>query len=232
MTKPIASERKFSFNIPSVDSLFPGFRYGDFAVIYGSPVINSLSSLLCVRAQIPEQIGGLGSNVVFIDCGKTFDPNEITKIAKLNHIDPIMARQRVFNFKAFSAYQLTTLIMDKLEEKIKRCSSKIVIISDIANLFLDNKISKEEIQRVYGQIINYLSHLAKKLQIIIIAVYMPHEGSIRNIILREMTLSKADTVISYFKTIYTAELNLEKHPIYMSGTAEPPSENMLLTSFM
>jgi hypothetical protein len=142
------------------------------------------------------------------------------------------ARQRIFNFSAFTAYQLTTLITDKLEEKILACNAKLIIVSDIAGLFLNSTISKEEAQKVYGQIISYLVHLAKKHQIIIIATYPSHEGSIRNIALKEMTLSKANTVLSYFKAPYTAELNLEKHPTYMLGTAEPPSENMSLTSFM
>jgi hypothetical protein len=46
-----------------------------------------------------------------------------------------------------------------------------------------------------------------------------------------MALSKANTVLSYQKAPYTAELNLEKHPTYMLGTAEPPSPNMSLTNF-
>ena len=75
-------------------------------------------------------------------------------------------------------------------------------------------------------------NIAKKHQIIIIATYPNHEGSVRNIALKEMTLSRANTVLSYFKTIYTSELNLEKHPTYTLGTAEPPSENMTLTNFM
>ena len=65
----------FSLNMPGVDELFPGFAPGDFAVLYGSPSVISLTSLLCIRAQLPVQLGGLGSNVVFIDGGNTFRPN-------------------------------------------------------------------------------------------------------------------------------------------------------------
>jgi hypothetical protein len=119
-----------------------------------------------------------------------------------------------------------------LEEKILACNAKLVIVADIAGLFLDSSIPKEEAQKVYGQIVSYLVHLARKHQTIIIATYPSHEGSIRNIALKEMTLSKANTVLSYYKAPYTAELNLEKHPTYILGTAEPPSENMSLASFM
>lgn len=224
--------QKFAFNTPEIDYLFPGFTPGEFAVIYGSKSVTSLTTLLCVRAQLPTQLGGLASKVIFIDGGNTFNPEEITRIAQQNHLNPTNVRQHIFNFTAFTAFQLTSLIMDKLEEKVKNTNAKLVIISDIANLFLDSNISKEEAHKVYSQIITYLANLAKKHQIIIVATYPTHQGSVRNISLKEMTLSKANTVLSYFKAPYTAELNLEKHPAYTLGTADAPSENMTLTSFI
>jgi RecA/RadA recombinase len=231
MVKPQASQQKFAFNTPEVDDLFPGFTPGEFAVIYGSNSLTALTSLLCVRAQLPTQLGGLGSNVVFIDCANTFNADKIARFAQLNHVNTAVARKRIFNFGAFTAYQLTSLVMDKLEEKILTTRAKLVVVSDIASLFLDSAITKEEAQKVYSQIVNTLVQLAKKHQIIMVATYPNHEGSIRNIALKEMTISKANTVLSYFKSPYTAELNLEKHPTYMLGTAEPPSENVTLTSF-
>lgn len=231
MVKP-ALQSRLAFNVPEVDQLFPGFTTGEFAVIYGSPSLTTLTSLLCIRAQLPTQLGGLASNVIFIDAGNTFAQDKIARLAQLNHLNPANARQRIFNFAAFTAYQLTSLIMDKLEEKMKSCNAKLVIISDSASLFLDSAISKEEAQKVYSQIISYLVYLAKKHQIIVIATYPSHEGSIRNIVLKEMTLGRANTVLSYFKAPYTAELNLEKHSTYMLGTAEAPSDNLTLTSFM
>lgn len=231
MVKPQTAQQKFTFNTPEVDYLFPGFTPGEFAVIYGSPSMSSLVSLLCVRAQLPTQLGGLSSNVIYIDTASTFRPEEIAQFAKQNHINAQIARQRILNFSAFTLYQLTSFITEKLEEKIKACNAKLVVVSDIANLFLISAFPKEEIQRVYTQIINYLVYLAEKHQIIIVATYLNREGNIRNIALKEMALSKANTVLSYQKAPYTAELNLEKHPTYMLGTAEPPSPNMSLTNF-
>lgn len=230
MVKPQTTQ-KFTFNTLEVDYLFPGFTPGEFAVIYGSPSVTQLASLLCVRAQLPTQLGGLSSNVIYIDSGETFTPENITRFAQLNHINAQIARQRILNFSAFTPYQLTSFIMDKLEEKIQACNAKLVVVSDIASLFLDSSITKEEAQKAYSQIISYLVYLAEKHQIIIVATYPAHEGSVRNIALKEMTLSKANTVLSYFKAPYTAELNLEKHPTYILGTAEPPTENMSLTNF-
>ena len=54
-----------TFNVPDIDGLFPGFKAGDFAVVYGPQSVTSLMSQLCIRAQLPKQVGGLESKVVF-----------------------------------------------------------------------------------------------------------------------------------------------------------------------
>ena len=53
--------------MPGIDNLFGGFAEGDFAVLHGMPTVLPLSLLLAVRAQLPFQLGGLGTNVVFVD---------------------------------------------------------------------------------------------------------------------------------------------------------------------
>ncbi len=88
MAKPLMAQPLFSLNMPSVDELFPGFAPGDFAVLYGSPSVISLTSLLCIRAQLPTQLGGLGSNVVFIDGGNTFRLYKIARLAQLHQLNP------------------------------------------------------------------------------------------------------------------------------------------------
>jgi isochorismate hydrolase len=122
--------------------------------------------------------------------------------------------------------------MEKLEETVKKYSTKIVVISDIAGFFLDEDIPEEEAQKVYSQILNYLSRFAKKHQIIIIATYLPHNNTKRNLALKESTVSKAGIVLSFSKTPYNSDIELEKHPNYMLGITEYPSENPTLTDFV
>jgi hypothetical protein len=232
ITKPVMAQPLFSLNMPGVDELFPGFAPGDFALLYGSPSVISLTSLLCVRAQLPVQLGGLGSNVVFIDGGNTFRLYNIARLAQLHQLNPTETLEHVFISRAFTAYQLTSLIMEKLEETIKKYNAKLVVISDIAGFFLDNDVPQEEAQRIYSQIVSYLSNFARKHQIILIATYLPYESSKRNSLLQEMTFARATTVLSFIKTKYMREASLEKHPSFVLGTAELPSENLKLTDFM
>jgi len=140
--------------------------------------------------------------------------------------------ERIFISRAFTAYQLTSLILDKLEETVQKYNAKLVVISDIAGFFLDDDIPNEEAQKVYSQIINYLSSFAKKHQIILIATYLPNSENRRSSLFQEVTCSKARTVLYFSKTAYTREITLEKHPSFVLGTAELPSENLKLTDFM
>ncbi|TFH22389.1 hypothetical protein E4G67_04430, partial [Candidatus Bathyarchaeota archaeon] len=201
-----------TFNIRDIDGLFPGFRAGDFAVLYGPHSVSSLASLLCVRAQLPTQLGGLESNVVFIDCANSSSFSSIGHAAQLQQLDAQAALDRVHNMRVYTAYRLTTLIMEKLQEAVETCDAKLVVISDIASPFLYDNVNDQEAKTVYGQIMSYLANFAKKHHLIIIATYLPHESSGRNSILQEITTLKANTVLRFTKTPYTKEVELEKHP--------------------
>jgi uncharacterized membrane protein len=223
---------QLSLNIPSVDQLFPYFKQGDYVTLHGSPSLTSFATRICIRAQIPKQHGGLSSNIVFIDTGNTFKLYKTTQIAQQHKLNPHKVIENIHVSQVTTAYDLTSQIMEKLEKTIKKHNSKIVIISDIAGPFLDETIPEEEAQKVYSQVLNYLQSFAKKHQIILITTYMPHNNTKRNTKLKEITLTKSNIVLSFTKTPYTSEIELEKHPTYMLGIADYPAENTTLTDFL
>ena len=230
--KTVESQPLLSLNIRNVNDLFPGFEIGDFAVLYGSHSVQSLVSLLCVRAQLPPQLGGLGSNVVFIDGGNTFRLYQVARLAQLYQLDPKQTLERIYLSRAFTAYQMTALILEKLKETVKRYDAKMVIISDIASFFLDKNVQEYEARRVYSQVIAYLSNFAKENGIVLIATYLPHKQTKRNSVFQAVTCGNANVVISLNQTRYEREFILEKHPRQMSGIAELPSETLTLEHFI
>jgi hypothetical protein len=232
LAKTLPAQPLLALNMRNINQLFPGFAVGDFAVLYGSPSVLSLSSLLCVRAQLPTQLGGLGSDVVFVDGGNTFRLYQVARLAQLHQLNPREVLERIYISRAFTAYQMTSLIMEKLKETVKRYDAKLVIISDIAGFFLDRDIPDEEARRIFSQVTAYLSTFAKENQLILIATYPPHQDTRRNNFLHTLTCGRANVVISLRQTKYDRELVLEKHPRYVLGSAEFPSENLTLTEFM
>ena len=217
---------RFTFNIPDIDSLFPGFKAGDFAVLYGPQTVTSIATSLCARAQLPNQFGGLDSSIVFIDCANSSSLSNIEQLS--HHQQTETTLKRIHNIRVYTAYRLTTLIMEKLREAVETNDAKLVVISDIAAPFLNDNVDDQEAKTVYSQIMSYLTNFARKHKLIIIATYLSHESSRRNSFLQEITTAKANTVLRFTKTPYTKEVELEKHPSYMLGVADLTSENQVL----
>jgi hypothetical protein len=212
--------------------MFPGFTTGDFAMLYGTSAVLPLSSLLCVRAQLPNQLGGLGTNVIFVDGGNTFRLYQISRIAQLHQLDPKQVLKRIYISRAFTAYQMTSIIFERLKETIDKYNAKLVVISDIAGLYLDKDIPAQEAKRVFSQLTAYISKFAEENQLIILAIYPPHYRSRRNTFLNALICGRANIVISIKPAKYGQNFILEKHPHLMLGHAEFPSENLTLIDFM
>lgn len=232
MLQNVLTKHPLSFSIPNIDDLFQGFAEGDFAVLYGVPTVLPLSLLLAVRAQLPFQLGGLETNVVFIDGGNSFRLYEVSRIAQLHQLDPRQVLERIFISRAFTAYQLTSLIMEKLKETVDRLGSKLVIISDMAELFLDKDIPRKEALEVFNQLTFYLSKFAEENQLIVMATCLPQYDSRRNSFFRAALCGRANVVLSVRQSKYERQLILEKHPVFDLGYAGFPSEDLTLDQFM
>jgi hypothetical protein len=214
MIKPALFQPVFPLSIAGVREVFPGFALGDFAVLQGSPVL-SLASLLCVKAQLPPQLGGLQNSVVFIDGGNTFRLYQIAQLAQIHHLNPKKVLDNIFISRAFTAYQETHLIMHQLKEAIKTYNAKLVIISDIAGFFLDKDIPEVEALRIFSYVAVYLSNFARENQVIIIATYPPRADTSRNNLLHKQTCSKANVVLSISRTSYSRKISLENIPTFL-----------------
>jgi hypothetical protein len=232
VVKTTPSKTLLSLNMRNVNQLFPGFAEGDFTLLHGSHAVQSIATLLSIRAQLPPQLGGLGSNVIYIDGANTFRLYQTTSLARLCQIDPKQALDRIYISRAFTAYQMTSLVLQKLEEAVKNCNAKLIIIADIAAMFLDKDVEEEEAKRIYGQVINRLLNFAKESRTIIVTTYPPHAVSPRNMYLHALTTGRANVVIALNQTKYEQEVILEKHPTFTPGSAELPTEILPITAFM
>ena len=200
----VLSQPVFPLSIRGVSDIFPGFSLGDFAVVQGSSVL-SLTSLLCVKSQLPTQMGGLQSNVVFIDGGNTFRLYQIAQLAQIHHLNPKKVLDNIYISRAFTAYQIASLITKYLKDAIKKYSAKLVIISDIAGFFLDKDIPEDETQRIFSHVVTFISNFARESQTIVITTYPSHVGSSRNDLLHKQLCSKANVILSFSRSSYARE---------------------------
>lgn len=232
--KPISTQTtsaKLTIGTPEIDMLFPGFKPGDFAVIYGAQSVNGLVARLCLRAQSQKSMVEVENKIIFIDGANSSSMPSIVQEAEFRRIEPKTVLRNVINMRVYTAYRLTSLIMEKLEESLETSSSKLVIISDIVGPFLSDNVNDQEAKAVYSQIMSYLANIAKKHRIVVIATYLSHENSARNVMLQEISTAKANVVLRFTKTPYTSEVELEKHASYILGIAEFSPEIKTLSDF-
>ena len=225
------AKSELTIDIQTITQILPSLETGDFAVFYGDASISYLASMLCVKAQLPTQMGGLNSKVIFIDGGNRFRLYDTSKLAQLYRLNPTQVLKKISIARAFTAYQMTSLIMDKLNQAVEATDAKIAVISDIAGLFLDGEIADEESQAIYSQVVTYLTQLAKEKQIIIAATYPSHSASKRNASLQISTNTNAAIVASIRVNEHNRYFMLQKHPRYVLGSAEFPQAYTTLPEF-
>lgn len=162
---------------------------GYFIVLRG-PHTRYTVSEICVKAQLPQDDDGLGSSVIFIDGGNIFDPYLIADLSRQYNVSVGQILQGIKVSRAFTCYQLVSLICEKLPEALKTYNSKLVIISDIFSLF--NEIESEKAIRMFNCVTHFLSELVKKEDIIVITTCLRHAYEP---MLESYLTSRANTVL-------------------------------------
>ena len=226
------NEQALSFYIRSIDPKFPGFKLGDFAVMYGHPFCSNLLFRLCVCCQLPKEEGGLASSAILVDGGNTFNPYAISAIAREFGLDPKSTLEQVFISRAFTAYQLSALILETLENALKHYKSKLVLISSITNLFLDKDVPTKEAFEIFRQIVTRLSDLAIERDIIIVATCSNGEHSKRRIILESILLGKTRTTVKVAESKGRLQLTIQIHDSSDPFTVDISQNRATLQEFM
>jgi hypothetical protein len=206
------NEPVLSFGLPHIDNVFLGFKSGDSAVLYGHNYVKTLSFLLSVRCQLSKEDGGLASSAIYVDGGNVFNPYAVSAIAREYGLDPKSTLERIFVSRAFTAYQLSALVFEKLEDALKQYRSKLVLISDITSLFLDKDVPTKEAVEVFNKAVIYLSDLATKRNIIVVTTSFSHQGSRRGVFLESLLFGRAGVVVRIGESKGKLQLALESHP--------------------
>src|ERR1700733_4038098 len=96
----------------SVDSLIGGLKGDTVALLTGSDIRLQAAERYCIRAQLPRAKGGLDGGAFFIDGGNSFDVYMFTDLARRYHLDYDAALDRQSLSRAFTIYELRSLIAE------------------------------------------------------------------------------------------------------------------------
>jgi len=168
--------------------------------------------MLSVRCQLPKELGGFNSSCIYLDGGNTFNPYTISAVARQHGLDPRFALERIFISRAFTAYQLSALMLETLEKALKQHRSKLVLISDVMSLFLDRDVPAREALDIFKKALSYVSELAEQREVIIVASYFPQGRLRRRFFLESALFEKAGSIIKVDEIKGSRlQFSLEKH---------------------
>lgn len=222
---------RLSLGVSVLDEVFPGFEAGDFAVLYGDSA-SFISFLLCVRAQLSPEKGGLGSPIVFVDGGNSFSPYLVAELSRNYGLDSRTTLENIYISRAFTAYQLSSLILEKLEPYLKSKKAKLLVVSDISTLFFDKDVPKTEAKDLFMKICAKLSEIAANKQTAIIATYFPDRISKRSVFFEAVLFGRSNILIKFKRKGKILTFILEDHPRIKPFTLNFPTDYTTLTDFM
>jgi RecA/RadA recombinase len=169
----IINERQASldltFGVETFDNLLT-LSFGRFAAFQGKPA-HALCMLLCVRATLPHPLGP-NCDVIFVDGGNNFDPYSISDNSVGQGLDPEKVLERIHISRAFTHHQLASVIIDKLPSAIEEFTAKLIVVSDITQLYCDPDVrddDQDDSLRIFSKTVHTLRTLARQRRCLIIA---------------------------------------------------------------
>ena len=195
-------------------------NFGQFVTFQGNHA-NALSMLLCVRATLPQPLGP-DCDAVFVDGGNLFDPYYISDRSVEHSLDTEKVLERLHVSRAFTHHQLACLITDKLPPAIKKFRAKLVVVSNITQLYRDPDIQdedKEDALRTFAKTVRKLASLARQQKCLIIATNLES----RNTLMDHILTQAAHVAATIEQKGNLIRFSLQKHPWLPPSTAVAPS---------
>jgi hypothetical protein len=223
--------RRLSLGVQPLDDVFPGFEADDFVVLYGDSV-SFMSSNLCVRAELSTDKGGLGSSVVFVDGGNSFSPYLVAEVARGYGLEPRSVLEGIYVSRAFTAYQLSSLIQEKLEPFLNSKRAGLLVVSDVTSLFFDEDIPKTEAKDLFIKVCAKLSEIAAKKRSIVAATYFPARESRRDLFFEAVLFGRSNVIVKFERKGKALSFVLQDHPRIKKFSIDFPSDEVSLTNFM
>ena len=157
---------RLSLDISEIDSVLKFFTLNHKVMISGVQT-QKIIERFCIRAQLPHRYGGLDANVLLIDGANSSDLYQSVDFAQQYGLDVKKALNKIIASRAFTVYQLASLIIHELDSAIKKFDCKIVIISNLLHFFTNDPYADTaEMKSILKQVIKSLSKIKDCLVIV------------------------------------------------------------------
>jgi hypothetical protein len=162
-----------------VDTLLGGFKAREITLLDGnSTLISELQNQLCVNTYKTFH-----SDTLYIDGGMCANPYNIARYARMMELDQRQVLDHIQVSRAFTVYQLSTLIQDLLEPLVKKHSPRTLLIGMFPALYLDPDVPSNEAQTLLKTNLEKLRQLTHTYHLITVFTNLDatHLSSHRNL---------------------------------------------------
>ena len=192
--------------IVELDKLLGGFKTGEMTYIDGdSSLISNIPNQICVNTYRTFE-----RDVIYIDGGMSADPYKIAKYSRRMEADQRKTLEHVHISRAFTVYQLSTLIQDMLESTIKRYKPQTIIIGRFPIFYLDSDVPEKEAQTLLRSSLHKLRELTTKYNLITIFTSLDKKMMTNNRNVRSIIYENVDEIVLMKQSELSTRVELVK----------------------
>lgn len=157
-----------------IDRFMGGFAPASVSLLESQHefIYNMLARIIVSTVKISNR------DVIYVDGGNSLDPYLLTAACRLFKLDAENVLRRVQVARAFTVFQLDTLITQKLERILELYKPRLILVSCISELFLDRDVDWHEARALFDTDFKKIQSLTEKYKVSTIITNFDHEKSI------------------------------------------------------
>lgn len=191
LDEQLSRERVLRSAILPLDDLTGGLRSSQVTLLDSdSGYLSSALHALCIQA-----VSQFEEEVVWIDGGNAIDPYAIGSLCKRLGLDKREVLSSVSVSRAFTAYQLVTLIDEKLEEEVLKSNPSTVIVSSITDMFLDKDMKWMEAHQLLRRCLGEISRITKENETVTMLTNLSRRDVRPNMKLSALLYDHSDQIV-------------------------------------
>jgi hypothetical protein len=193
------------------DRAFEGLRCGNIYLLVSQ---RGFAEYFVYRAMIRNILQHDGE-VVFIDCGNSFDPYSMARMYREHGIEEKAVLRRILISRPFTAYQLNTLFNEMLRKVLGR-KPLMLVFSRLLELFHSGDVEEKDVDIILPRVLRELKALASKD----FPILLTHRGLRRRRYLSQLALA-ADAVYTFqVAGKHRIRVRVEKDPVLSPGVSD------------
>jgi hypothetical protein len=186
-----ALPRSVDTSIAALDAFIGGFPSSQVTLIDSSDrLLFDMVHLLCIN-----QVIGDGREVVWVDGGNSINPYHMAGLCKRQRVNAQEALESINVSRAFTAYQMVTLIDEMLEPELERTDAGMLIVSCFPDLFQDKDVRWSESLQLMQRCIAAIQEATKRHDVVTLVTNFGLSKLLYKKSLRSLVYSSADRVL-------------------------------------